>query len=149
MLTGWTRRILSSDFKIPNGLAITKFHVFTFHKDSLGCVSFRRLSTDETSKSFALTDKQIPESFFREWASRMTQEEFKSFIVPLEDVSSAHHTTRKNYLKLNVLDRYYANDALVRQNVLETAQTMSINKWDVGAFKPPWFRAFIRSITVF
>ena len=82
----------------------------------MGCVSCRRLSTDEISQSFALTNKEISESFRRYWASSMMQEEFKSFVVPLEDVSSAHHTTRKHYLEVNILNRYYANDSRVRQN---------------------------------
>ncbi|PXF42459.1 hypothetical protein BWQ96_07837 [Gracilariopsis chorda] len=110
------KTMLSTQFRIPSVLAITKFHVFTFRKDSLGCVSCRRLSMEEISKSFALTSMETSESFRREWATRMRQEDYESLMVLLDDIASAKHKTRKQYLEVNILDRYYANDCDMRQN---------------------------------
>lgn len=111
------KKILSPHFSIPTALSITKYHVFTFKKEKPGVLFARYLTSSEEEFEFNLISRsRKKEGLHRDWIADLHNPDYCSNIVALEETPSPKHKTRRNYLKVNILDRYYKNDPSIEQN---------------------------------
>ena len=81
----------------------------------MGIVFVKDLTTSESERAFNLLKRSITAEAVRsDWKNEKTLGAYNAVITPLTEVLSAHEQTRQNYLKVNILDRYYMHNDVVR-----------------------------------
>lgn len=122
------KKLLGPFFSIPSNCLISKYHVFTFKKSSPGVLFVQSLTSSQSHFEFNLLSKKgKQEALTRHWPSDVQNSSFYSKIVALEDVPSSKHETRKQYLQVNILDRYYKHDASIQRDFFGDGDDPSVS----------------------
>lgn len=95
---------------IPCNFKLSRFHVFRARASTTGSIVVKKLSTDGEEISFNLLRRGMT----RATLDDLHDDDHVLNIERLEGVVSKQHATRCNYLKVDVLERYYANNEEVK-----------------------------------
>lgn len=103
---------LSNIYTIPSSFKITKYHIFKFNTDDFCNVKVKQFSTQVEWETFRLLKPSLTKiDVLNLTASDFSSEQYKLSITPLEEVASAHEGNRKQYLKKNILYKYYKDNS--------------------------------------
>ena len=107
---------LEQFFTVPTKLKLSDLHRFSFSNLYKGKVEGRLLSTSDCSNRYNLLRRKVDISIVVEsWARKDPAVRFPLVWSPLIEVPSAKNGTRKQYLTMNILDRYYRNNTALRE----------------------------------
>lgn len=109
------KTILTQYFTMPSSCKISQYHVFTARSASPGSLYVKALSTDGGELAFNLLKSEPSQPTLAD----LRKKEFMLRAKSLKEVPSKHLSTRHNYLKVNVLDRYYRNNEEVQHQFFE------------------------------
>lgn len=104
------KAFLRQFFYLPSALAITKYHTFITKRSEPGMLFAKVFSSDEESFSFNMLKPPPASSEEHTPPEGIQSDLFAMPITPLDETPSAQHLTRKNYLTVNILNRYYQNN---------------------------------------
>lgn len=114
------KTLMEQYFKMPQGCKVSKYHVFGFHSTSAGSIEAQELSMSKTAKTFVLRKGPVAVDTIRENAAAdELNPRFDLRTTSLTAVKSQKHEKCEKYLKGNVLDRYYRDNARLRGEYFE------------------------------
>ena len=114
------KELLEQYFTIPKNCRNSQGHVFHFSSSEPWKLRMKTLTTSSDDSVFSLKKRGLPDiavqfSYNNDVLSTM----FDAKISSLKEVYSKNHDTRQNYLKVNILDRYYEHDEPLRHAFFE------------------------------
>lgn len=115
---GWIlwKDFLDKLFKMPSGFMITKFQAFRFCAEEPGMIFAKEFSGSEREQRFQIVRRGVELESIRAATVKLgASVDFKASIAPLVEVQSAQQGTRHGYLVHNVVNRYYAEDAVMQK----------------------------------
>jgi len=111
--------LLQQYFTMPSGCKITKYHVFRFSSATPWRMHVKELSNSSREHTFDLKKRNVSLEAAKQNYACDIGSVFAHSITPLDLVTSQQHDTRQNYLKVNILDRYYKEDAELMREFFE------------------------------
>lgn len=117
MVTWFERKdMLERYFKVPSAFKISEYQVFIARRSHPGYIFAKNLSSSSEEEAFnfnlhstpSITDLSNP-LFFSKWD-------------PLEKVPSKNKNKRAEYLKANIIDRYFPNDQDLKRAFFASGQ---------------------------
>lgn len=123
--------LLGDAFRMPASCHIKGFHVFEFDASDPGYMTMRKRTTSTEAQRVSLLGKDGLANFRSiHWDDVLRDPVYTGLIPDLEKQESKKQKNRAEYLKINILDRYYVGNERIRQKYFEDGSSHTTSTAD-------------------